>query len=143
MITTTQNKLLHALLAQTNLTAQKVTLVESFTSGRTQRSSEMNNIEANELIGYLRTQVTALRTDGLEAKADKMRKKILSYAWQMNWTYINTKREVKVDVQRVNNWTTKYGYLKKPLNEYIYSELPKLLTQFESVYNSYLNDLQK
>lgn len=143
MITTTQNKLLHALLAQTNLTAHKPALVESYTSGRTEKSSEMNNVEANELISYLRTQVAALRSDGLDAKADKMRKKILSLAWQMNWTYLNTKRQVKVDVNRVNAWCTKYGYLKKPLNDYIYAELPKLLTQFESVYNTYLNDLRK
>lgn len=143
MITHTQNKLLHALLAQTNLAGQKATLVCSMTSGRTEKSSEMNNVEANELISYLRTQVAALRSDGLDAKADKMRKKILSLAWQMNWTYLNTKRQVKVDVNRVNAWCTKYGYLKKPLNDYIYAELPKLLTQFESVYNTYLNDLRK
>jgi TolA-binding protein len=143
MITTTQNKLLHALLAQTNLVGQKANLVCSMTSGRTEKSSEMNSMEANELIAYLRTQTAALRTDGLEARADRMRKKILSLAWQMNWTNLNTKREVKVDVNRVNAWCSKYGYLKKPLNDYLYDELPKLLTQFESVYNSYLIDLRK
>jgi len=139
MITSTQNKLLHALLAQANLTAQKANLIHGTTNGRTEKSSELSNFEANELIRYLRTKLPQLSTNGLDAKADKMRKKILSLAWQMNWTYTNTKRAIVCDIKRVDTWCEKYGYLHKPLNEYTYQELPRLLTQFEAVYNSYIN----
>ncbi len=120
---------------------QKANLVEGLTKGRTDKSSELNNVEANELIRYLRSQLPPMRHDGQKVKADKMRKKIISYAWQMNWV-LDT-MPVKVNMDRVNAWAIKYGYLHKALNEYTYQELPKLVSQFENLYNSYLSGLQK
>lgn len=134
-----QNKLLHALLAQTGLSAQKQSLVSSFSNGRTTSSSNMHPIEAIELINYLKQQLPPIHNTGLESKADKMRKKIISLAWQMNWTYTNTNRRVVCDMKRINDWCVKYGYLHKPLMQYSYEQLPRLLTQFENVYHSYLN----
>lgn len=133
-----QNKQFHALLAQANLTSQKGNLVLGFTNGRTEKSSEMNEVEAEQAIKYLKAQIPEIKNDGLEVKADRMRKKIISFAWQMNWTYRNTNGAILCDIKRVNAWCEKYSYLKKPLNDYLYSELPKLLTQFENVYKSYL-----
>lgn len=136
MITIQQNKTLHALLAQTGLTANKANLICGITNGRTESSKELNNFEANELIGYLRTQLTArrLNVNSNDERANRMRKKIISLAWQMNW--VNDSGAC--DIPRINNWCIKYGYLHKPFNDYIYAELPKLLTQFENLYNSYL-----
>lgn len=141
-MTPQQNKQLHALLTQANLMHEKPTIVQSMTSGRTEHSSEMTNLEANEMMRYLREQIQRARNQGLEAKADKMRKKIISLAWQMNWT-ITINHQPKVDMARINNWCIKYGFGNKKLNQYLYSELPRLLTQFEAVFNSYLKGISK
>jgi hypothetical protein len=138
--------MLHALLAQTNLTAQKATIVESFTSGRTGHSSEMSNVEANEMMMYLRSQnpkptgamPANKKKDANKKAADKMRKSIISMAWQMMWVLNG-----KCDIARINQWCIKYGYLKKPFNDYLYAELPALVTQFKAVYKSYLKDVSK
>jgi len=77
----------------------------------------------------------------LKVKADKMRKKILSLTWEMNWVVKDP--ALKVDVERVNAWCVKYGYLHKPLNSYTYNELPKLLSQFEALHASFVNSIYK
>ena len=143
MITNQQNRQLHAQLTALGLMSQKSNLVHGITNGRTEKSSEMSNFECNELLAYLRTQQPAIKRDGQALKEDRMRKKILSMAWEMNWTESDAGNGVKVNVQRVDQWCKSYGYLKKPLNKYTYQELPKLVSQFENVYNSYLADLQK
>lgn len=132
-----QNKLTHALLAQTNLTANKADLVSGFTQGRTEKSSEMTEFEAREFIEYLKKQVPVKRTQQ-QISADKMRKRILSLAWEMAWIVYSTNEKPKVDVKRVNEWCLKYASLKKPFNDYLYNELPDLVTQFQNVYKSYL-----
>lgn len=136
MITTQQNKTLHALLAQTGLSAHKANLINGITKGRTESSKQLSNFEANELLAYLRTQLHNKRQalNSIDEKANRMRKKIISLAWQMNWV----NNSGACDIPRINNWCIKYGYLHKPFNNYIYAELPKLLTQFENLYNSYL-----
>lgn len=47
----------------------------------------------------------------------------------------------KVDMDHVNAWCIKHGYLKKKLDNYTYSELPKLVSQFEEVYRGYLRSI--
>ena len=140
-----QNKMLHALLAHANLTDQKANLVMSFTSGRTDKSSEMNAIEAKEMIAYLRQQIPDIKSNPLEAKADKMRKKILSMARELGWTVLMTNdegiKQLKADMLRINAWCAKYGYLHKPLNNYTFEELPKLISQFGKLHEQFLNEL--
>jgi hypothetical protein len=152
-ITTIQNKLLHALLAQTNLTIHKEDLVASFTDNRTTKSSEMGTDEAQHLITHLRTKLPPLTTTSgntsisttQQAQADqanKLRRKLIALAWQMNWisTKVNANGSTHTacDMPRVNGWCNTYGYLHKPLNDYKVDELPKLLTQFEKAYNDYI-----
>lgn len=140
MITTEQNKMMHALLAQLNLMSQKGNLILGITNGRTESSRQMTNIEANELLAYLRSQQPALKTSKRsdeKKKADKMRKVMISLAWQMNWTK-DVQGKQCCDIEHINRWCQTHGYLKKPFNDYLYAELPKLVTQFKSVYKSYL-----
>lgn len=124
-----RNKQLHALLSQTGLMEHKEGLVLCFTCNRTTHSREMTEIEANELIGYLRQQPD---------RAEKMRKKILSMAHEMGWHQLKNGRYV-IDMSRVDGWMIKFSYLHKSLNSYKYKELPTLVTQFELVYKSFLN----
>lgn len=130
-----QNALLHSLLSSTGLTARKKELVISFTDGRAESSKELSQEEANELIQYLKRFTVETEAE----KADKMRKKIISMAHQMEWKLPNG----KADMSRINNWCVKYSYLHLTLNNYSYSALPKLLTQFESIYYSFLQNLHK
>lgn len=126
-----QRKIIHALLAKTNLLPHKQTLVHSFTNGRTQHSSDMNFEEASGLINYLKTQ------DKETQQKERMQRKIISLAHDMGWHLPGTQ---KINMQRINDWCTKYGHAKKPLNDYTLQELPTLVTQFKKVYNTYITN---
>lgn len=132
------NKKMHTLLAQANLMDEKRTLVQSFTEYRTEHSSEMTDAEAMLMIDYLRRQPDP---------AQKMRRKIISMAHEMGWHSLITgpsnqeeggRAKWVIDMKRLNAWMVKYSYLHKELNAYRYKELPKLITQFESLYQSFL-----
>lgn len=140
MILPAQNKRLHALLTKTGLHVRKSELVLSFTSGRSSSSKDLSGNEARELINYLDSELQK-QMRGIKEKADKMRKKIISFAYQMNWTVPNQRGGFSADIQRINNWCLKSGYIKKPFNDFEYHELPKLVTQFENVYKSYLKSI--
>lgn len=124
-----QLKAIHALLGINGLRDEKQNIVSAFTGGRTTHVSEMSSAEAAALIGHLKS------LNNTEAGATRMRNKILSMAHEMNWRIEGTKR---VSMQHVNNWCTSRSYLKKPLDNYTYNELPKLVSQFEEVYKSHL-----
>ena len=65
-----------------------------------------------------------------------MRRKIIAQAFEIGWTIAATK---KIDMKRIDNFCKVYGFKKKSLNNYTYSELPTLVAQFEKVYKDYLN----
>ncbi len=135
---------IHTLLHKNNLKDQKADIVSAFTAGRSTSSKDLTKSEAAALIGHLKS------LDKVDNSATKMRNKILSMAWEMHWvrsltpspspeerggqTFIKT----VIDMQHVNNWCLKSSYLKKKLDDYKYEELPKLVSQFEEVYKSYL-----
>ena len=71
-------------------------------------------------------------------EGNKMRRYILSMCYKMGWTITKTSLDGKgtyddPDYERLNNWCVKYSYLHKPLNDYAYSELSRLVTQFQSL----------
>lgn len=133
------NRRLHAELNRTGLMPKKADLVSGITKGRTESSRELTTMEANELINWLRTQPDIHLQD---PRCEKMRRKIIGLAWEMNWTY-KANGLVKADVKRINQWCIRSGYLHKPFNDYSYNELPKLLSQFQAVHKSYLETLYK
>lgn len=139
-----QIKAISTLLGKHNLVDQKDSIISSFTNGRTTSRKDMTKAEAAALIGHLKS------LDEGDRRSDKMRNKILSMAHEMNWCLTASPlaspltlskgegEKRKVDMAHVNNWCVKSGYLHKPLDEYTYNELPRLVSQFEEVYKSYL-----
>jgi hypothetical protein len=130
-ISTAQVSCIMAMINKLKLKAQKEHIIMGATDGRTTSTRELTSDEANALIKYLKSQ------DPDEIGAEKMRRKIISMAHEMGWKLPNS----KADMERVDNWCVKYGFLHKKLNQYLYNELPKLVTQFESVYQSFLKTL--
>lgn len=131
-----QRRKIYALLRNAGLNeGDKKELVMSFTRQRTEHSSEMSFREADELIKWLESRFSQLD------RADRMRKKIISMAREMGWECSPASlkgAKPLADMQRINQWCTRFGYLHKPLNDYKYKELPALVTQFEQVYRSFL-----
>lgn len=128
----TQNKQLYALLNLAGIdTETKEQMVYTYTRGRTNRSSKMSVEECQNLINDLRQKTS------YNQESDTMRKKIISLFRKMSYTL----PDGKVDMCAVEVWTEKYGYLHKPLNNYTYAELPKLVTQAQAVYQSFLKSV--
>lgn len=110
-------------------------MVAGFSGGRTESSKDLLFEEAVLMIRHLE------QTDPNYPAIEKMRRKVLYYAHQMGWQKASASGKLRVDMQRVDEWCKTYGYLKKPLNNYTYKELPKLLSQIEAVYKSVLKTL--
>ena len=118
------------LISQKGLQANKDDLVHSFTRGRSTSRKDLTNQEAINFIAYL-------ESGGSQEimKAEVMKNKIISLAHEMQWELPGG----KVDMNRVNGWCAKFGYLHKVLDDHVYKELPKLITQFEQgPYKDYL-----
>lgn len=121
---------IHAMLFKLAMQSKKEDLVAGFSGGRTEHVSELHKEEAIAMIKHLKS------LDPEELGAEKMRKRIISMAHECGYRFPGTTR---VDMARLDQWCVTYGYLHKKLNQYQYKELPKLVTQFEGVYKSYLN----
>lgn len=136
--TAKQLQYIHAALHKKQLLKHKAEMVASFTNGRTESSREMTAAEADELL-------RSLNDHQPEADAkDKMIRKIIAMAREMG---VVTREPVvgpdgkvkqKSNYTRLNHWMLQLSYLKKPLNQYSYAELPKLVTQYTAVYMSWL-----
>lgn len=110
-------------------------LAYSYSSSRTEHVSQLYKEEALELIKWLLKQSKQAVTP-----ADKMRNKILSMAHEMGWElpYRRNGKSNVIDMNRVDNWCLRYGYIQQPLDLYTEAELPRLVSQFEQVFKSYL-----
>lgn len=141
-ISNTLNRQLHALLHQKGLMAAKPHLVSSFTRGRTESSAKMHQYEAIDLVRYLQCQPTPTATPKSPTpaqQANRMRRKLIALAHSMGWHTTHPQSgDTIADMPRIDAWCTKYGYLHKPLNAYTLTELPKLLSQFDKLYKSFL-----
>ncbi len=139
-----QMRNLHRLLNETGLLGYKHDLVWKATGQRTESSKELTIAEADRLIKHLEKKVEkpaeAVKfTERPEAKQlDKLRKKMISYAWEMDWTTRNKKGNRIADIALLDAWCIKYGQFKKSLNEHSLAELPLLITQFSKAYSSYI-----
>lgn len=114
-------------------------IVQENTGGRTTSTRELTDSEARQILAQLKSlDGASTREDQEKAKADKMKRNIIRMAHEMGW---KIKGSSKIDMKRLNDWCTKSGYLHKPLDNHIYSELPKLVTQFQIVHKGFLNKL--
>lgn len=104
---------------------QKEEMVLAFTEGRTKHSSELSETE-------LRTLIDKLAEDE-DNRANKMRRKIFSMAYELNWGNNKTREGIDKTKAAINHWCETKGYLKKPLNKHTLKELPRLVTQFEAM----------
>lgn len=131
MIAITKPQLIKAktLMSKLNLIGYSHKLAYEFSKGRTESVSEMHSHEAWLLIQHLDEDGGKQTT----AKV-KMQRKILSMAHEQNWKNFDG----KINMERVNAWCQKYGYLHKPFNKFTEAELPALVTQFESMYAKHL-----
>ena len=107
-------------------------LLLSFSSNTGTSVKNLNQQQAAELIKYLKAQ------DPEEAAADKMRKKVISLAHEMNWRVPGTGR---ADMRRIDAWCRKYSSKKKSLDNHTYAELPGLISQFERVHAAFLQKM--
>jgi hypothetical protein len=129
-----QNNRLHALITKLGIDEEtKQELVYKYTNGRLTSSKTMLMHECQALINELQVMANRIPKNQDEIKADGQRKKMFSIAREMGWV-----TNGKVD-PRLFQWIEKYGYLKKPLNDYTLAELPKLITQFEYVLKSHVH----
>lgn len=144
MIPANLNKQIHVLLAQKKLTDHRHSLISSFTKERTESLREMHHYEAIEMVQYLKglqpeAQQKTQAVVTPSQKANRMRRKIIAMAHTMGWSIEHpVSHDLVADMQRINGWCVQYGYLKKPLNSYKLEELPKLISQFETIYKSFL-----
>lgn len=126
--TKAQNGAIGGMVAKMKLTKDaKAALIFSFSDGRTETTPELYFEEAHALIKWLKEELKLPDTP-----KDRMARAILSLAHEMNWRI-----KGKVDINRVNTWCIKYGYLHKKFNDYDETELPTLLTQFQRANKDY------
>lgn len=130
-ITFEQLKCVNTLISKLGINKDdKAVMVQGFTGGRATSSKDLYGDEAAGLIKHLKS------LDPTEAAAEKMRKKIISMAHEMNWHT----QPGKADIKRIDDWCKKFGYLHKSLDNHTYAQLPKLVTQFaEGPYKHYIS----
>jgi len=135
-------KRLFALLAITKCDKDdRASLCNKASNGRTNSAKEITESEAKKIIDYLQAVADDKDNDDFK-KGDKMRKRILSLCYTMGMTKINKNTgKSQVDYKWLNGWMLKYSYLKKPLNDYKYNELAKLVSQFEKTVEHYLTNV--
>ena len=143
--TTAQIKAINAILARAGQMDNKAEIVLNATRGRTTHSSAMSFEEARALLLALNRNVKTAQAP--VKPAQKMAKKLFAMAHEMGWikevTLVTPSGITKKkDYSAVHAWIGKFGYLHKPLSQYTYSELPKLVAQFEyGPYKHFLNKL--
>lgn len=132
----------YMLLRKANATEQKAELVERFTEGRTSSSREMTTEEITRANKYIEFMIGGVEPSDDFKKGERMRKRIMSLCHQYGYTkFDEAKGAHVVDLDRLDAWMIKYGYLHKSLNSYKYKELPRLVEQFQKVVYSYLNQI--
>lgn len=139
-ITAATNRQLHALLTVTNMMPHKADLVHTYSSERTEHSSELMEFEAINLIKYLRGLQTGQQPTPATNSSDKMRKKILAIAHTLAWyqrhadgKLVSNNGKQVLDMARINAFCTEKGPYKKPLQLHTEKELTVLVTVFEKL----------
>lgn len=149
--TAEQVKAINATLAKMGLMSDKADIVLNASAGRTTSTKALTIEEARSLLASLNKQGIV---GGISSPAgrpggasQKMTAKLFAMAHEMGWITAATVvgsagMETKKDYSRLHAWVLKYGYLHKPLSQYSYKEMPKLVSQFElGVYKHYISEL--
>lgn len=110
-------------------------MVISITNGRSESCADLSQ---NEAVAMCRLLDKMQKGKSGDQRKEIMRRKILSCFHEMNYRLPGG----KLDMARVQQWLLKYGYLHKDLNAYEYTELPRLVTQVETMRDKHLNTLE-
>lgn len=101
----------------------------SVSEGRTKSLKELTPVEINLIEKHLFTIGNAVTTPTFEeVSGERMRKKLFGIFRDLGWYVAG-----KPDYKKINDWIDKHGYLHKPLSRYTNKELPKLITQAETI----------
>jgi len=144
LATKEQVKAINAILATRGLMEGKQEMVHQFTTGRTERSSELYFNEAHELLQALNKGIAPSLE---QLQKDRMCRKILAIANKIGMVTktadVDSRGRLfqKRDYARLEAWLIKFSYLHKPLKQYSYDELPALITQMEKVEKQYISKL--
>jgi hypothetical protein len=138
-ITKDQIKIIGTICSKLKYTPdEKAAMISSFSNGRETHTPQLRFAEADAFIKHLKAiQGDTNHNQGLSRMLGKM----FGYARDMGWTKQNPAGKLVADVDRINRWIMTYGYLKKPINDFTFAELPKLVSQFEMVYKDFLNKI--
>jgi hypothetical protein len=134
MIVTTQMRYIHVMLNKLGRTGTKGDYVIAVTGGREWSCKELTFDEANTLISTLEAEVKEMeRRKANDSPENKMRRKLIGCMREAGYNIGG-----RADINLINEWVLKYGYLHKPLNKYTSAELPTLVSQAEEVKKSFL-----
>lgn len=116
----------------------KAVMVAGFSASGEASSKQLTFAEAKQMISHLLSLQLRAGTNKEDPGA-KMKGKICSICKDMGWTKTSKlSGKIVADVARFDAWAVERSYSKKKLNAYKYAELPKLVSQFEAVYKSFL-----
>lgn len=114
-------------------------LVKEYTKGKTNSLSSLTERDYHGFISWINETFKMTSNDHQYSKEDRLneqRRKIIALfrkqGYEMNG---------KADMHRIYAWVIKYGYLSKPMNKYTADEIPKLVSQAERVYESFVKGL--
>ena len=136
-VTPSQIRRLHMLLNHTGLMWQKQALILSFTHDRSEHSRDMTPSEISDMISHLEGQSKDNDAVYRNKQMDKMRKKLLSYCYEMRWA---DPGDWPAAIKKIDEFCSgKHGIYKKALQKHTYEELVNVVTQFGTLYLKALN----
>lgn len=116
--------------------------VSTFTSGKKTGLTELTPGEYKEFIKWLNEKLnnqvvvsSPSRGSGKD-HAQIQRRKIIALLCKVGMV-----QDGKADMNRIYSWVLSHGYLKKSMNLYTTSELPKLVYQAEELYRKHIEKL--
>lgn len=116
------------------VTIERDEMIHDFSNGKKDSLKALSDSEYQDFIRYLnqffKSQVNI-------QSETKQKRKIIALFAQMGYLTDDN----KADMQRINNWCIQYGHLHCNLNGYKGSDLVKLVTQAEEVYNTFIRDV--
>jgi len=122
-ITKAQIIKIQVLIRQMQLTENKDNIISSFSNGRTTSVAGLTIIEASDLLKHL----------SVLDPNDRMRRKIISLAYQAGIIYGDTMEDKKMNEIKLNQFLLRSGTVKKELNKLNKEELVKTVSQFQQI----------
>ena len=134
--TTTQNKQLYALIYKLSIDGEsKRDMVFAFTNGRTDKSSEMNKEECQQMINVL-IKRSAREKLSQNTLTNRLRRKVFTLFYELDWISSDMTSSEKMTI--INDWiVTKTATDKDDLNKLTEPELRQLLVQLHAVKRNY------